>query len=100
MFIERDVTRCDHYDFKYPSPVKGCVQLVKTWKNGYQVIHHYGPEFLENNGIRPMTIKQAYQLYDFSLQELSKMMFPISHLKRLLNERYEKMRSTRSNSLQ
>ncbi len=64
MYVEKWITRCDYYLFSYPEPVKGCAVLENKGEGVFKKVAHYGPDFLKNNGLKPLSVKEALAIIE------------------------------------
>ena len=55
MYMQSIVNFCDATQKTYPSPQKGAVLLKDDGDGCWQVASNVGPEYIERNGIKPLS---------------------------------------------
>ena len=61
MFVKSFVPCCDVTDRQYSGPVAGAIAVARGESGRYCAVMYFGPEYLEAQGIEPMTREEAIE---------------------------------------
>lgn len=60
MYVQSMVRECDFSDRKYDAPVAGAIAVARGATGRYCAVMYVGPEILEQTGVTPITMEEAY----------------------------------------
>lgn len=61
MYVQAMVNECDFTGNKYDSPRNGAWAVAQGATGRWCVVMYAGPEFIAENGIKPVAIEDAYR---------------------------------------